>query len=346
EIGQLAQTFNLMVEGLEAAYGHVRSYARTAGVSRRKEVRTLNTFQTYVPREVIEQATRDPKGILQGEERNVSVLFSHIHGFAEISEEIGDPEKLVSQLNRYFKAMVDVVTARKGIVDKYIDDAVMALFGHGERRRDDVLQSVHAGLDMIEAAERFNQEQKKHGRPEFPTSVGISYGVVTVGNIGCERKMGYTVIGDRVNLASRAQGMCKVYHQPIIFTGSVFLKLKEIERYQEKEKGGEAEEKAKDLMPCQMIDYVAVKGKRDAERIYTVNRNLAGTQKQAWSLHNAAMEEYYPNRNFSNAITLFSQVQKLLPGDRASATMIERCRRYEREPPGPEWGGYEVMKTK
>ena len=82
---------------------------------------------------------------------------------------------------------------------------------------------------MLDAAERFNREQQDNGRPAFPTSVGLSYGVVTVGNIGCEQKMGYTVIGDQVNLASRAQGMCKVYHQPIIFTETVYEKLKRIE---------------------------------------------------------------------------------------------------------------------
>jgi adenylate cyclase len=327
EIGQLAQTFNLMVEGLETAHGQIRRHARSAGVSRLREERLKSTFQKYVPGDVIEQAVRDPTGILQGENRNLSILFTHIGGFAGISESMGDPAELVSQLNRYFALMVDAVTARGGIVDKYIDDTVMAVFGAPVKHEDDEMRSVLTGFDLLEAAERFNREQKNAGRPEFPTSVGISYGVVTVGNIGCGKRMDYTVIGDRVNLASRAQGMCKVYRQPLIFTGSVHRKVK-------------------DQLAWRMIDNVAVKGKRDAERIYTAKAEPAGSEKQAWSMHNAAMEEYFPNRNFSNARRLFEQVQKLLPGDHASGMMIERCGRYEREPPAPGWGGYEVMQRK
>jgi class 3 adenylate cyclase len=113
--------------------------------------------------------------------------------------------------------MVDAVVAQGGIVDKYIDDAVMAIFGAPVKHEDDEIRSVRTAFAMIEAANEFNREQKKAGRPEFETSVGISYGVVTVGNIGCGKRMDYTVICDRVNLASRAQGMCRVYRQPLIF---------------------------------------------------------------------------------------------------------------------------------
>jgi class 3 adenylate cyclase len=280
-----------------------------------------------VPADVIEQALSNPEGILRGENRNLSIIFTHIGGFAGISESAGDPAELVSQLNRYFALMVDAVTAQGGIVDKYIDDAVMAVFGAPVKHEDDEMRSVLTAFAMLEATEKFNQEQKLARRPEFETSVGVSYGVVTVGNIGCGKRMDYTVIGDRVNLASRAQGMCKVYHQPLIFTGSVHRKVK-------------------DQLAWRMIDNVAVKGKRDAERIYTASQRLTGAEKQAWSMHNAAMEEYFPNRNFPNALRLFEQVQKLLPGDHVSGMMIERCRRYEREPPSPGWGGYEVMQKK
>jgi adenylate cyclase len=327
EIGQLAQTFNLMVESLETASGQIRRHARSAGVSRLREERLKNTFQKYVPGDVIEQAVRDPTGILQGENRNLSILFTHIGGFAGISESVGDPEELVNQLNDYFALMVDCVTSRGGIVDKYIDDAVMAIFGAPVKHEDDEMRSVLTAFEMLDASERFNAEQRRAGRPEFPTSIGISYGVVTVGNIGCGKRMDYTVIGDRVNLASRAQGMCKVYRQPLVFTGSVHRKVK-------------------DQLAWRMIDNVAVKGKRDAERIYTAKEKPTGAEKQAWSMHNAAMEEYFPNCSFANARRLFEQVQKLLPGDFASGMMIERCRRYEREPPSPGWGGYEVMQKK
>jgi adenylate cyclase len=280
-----------------------------------------------VPGDVIEQAVANPGGILQGENRNLSVLFSHVAGFSRISESANDPAELLVELNRYFALMVDAVTARGGIVDKYIDDAVMAVFGAPVKHQDDEMRSVETAFDMLDAAARFNVEQKKAGRPEFPTSVGISYGVVTVGNIGCDKRMDYTVIGDRVNLASRAQGMCKVYNLPLIFTGSVHRKVK-------------------DAVAWRLIDNVAVKGKREAEKIYTASRTLSGREKQAWTMHNAAMSEYFPNQNFDTALRLFEQVQKLVPGDSLSAMMIERCRAYEKTPPLPGWQGYEVMQKK
>jgi adenylate cyclase len=276
---------------------------------------------------VIERAVKDPAGILQGENRNLSILFTHISDFAEISGSTSAPADLVNQLNRYFALMVDCVTNHGGIVDKYIDDAVMAVFGAPVKHEDDELRSVLTAFDMLDTADRFNAEQRAAGRRQFATSIGISYGVVTVGNIGCEKRMDYTVIGDRVNLASRAQGMCKVYHQPLVFTGSVHRKVK-------------------DQLPWRLIDNVAVKGKRDAEPIYTSKARPTGAEKQAWRMHNAAMEEYYPNCSLENARRLFEQVQKLLPGDLISAEMIKRCGRYEREPPPPGWRGYEVMQKK
>jgi adenylate cyclase len=349
EIGQLAQTFNKMVEGLEDAYGQIRRHARSAGMEQHKEERTRTTFQAYVGRNVVEQAERNSEVILEGDERMVVVLFSHIHGFAEISEAIGDPGNLVTQLNRYFKVMVEVVTGWDGIVDKYIDDAVMALFGHSEKREDDVPHALFTALDMIDAAARFNREQKKNGRPEFPTSIGISYGNVTVGNIGCEQKMGFTVIGDEVNLASRAQGMCKIYNQPVIFTEGVHRKLKRIERDQENaiKNGEQLDTKAlvRDLMPCRLIDKVAVKGRSKGVNLYTIGRRLTGKQKQAWSMYNAAMEQYL-GKGFNNAMGLFNQVQKLLPGDSACGMMLERCRKYQEQELPPDWDGVEVMKTK
>jgi adenylate cyclase len=280
-----------------------------------------------VPGDVIEQAVANPGGILQGENRNLSVLFSHVAGFSEILKKAKDPADLLAQLNRYFSLMVDAVVARGGIVDKYIDDAVMAIFGAPVKHQDDEMRSLETAFDMLDAAARFNLEQKKAGRPEFPTSVGISYGVVTVGNIGCDKRMDYTVIGDRVNLASRAQGMCKESRQPLIFTGSVHRKVK-------------------DLVACRLIDNVAVKGKRDGEKIYTASRKLSGREKQAWTMHNAAMEEYYPGLNFETALRLFEQVRKLLPDDHVSGEMIGRCREHIETPPEPGWNGLEVMKKK
>ena len=97
--------------------------------------------------------------------------------------------------------------------------------------------------------------------------------------------------------------------------------------------------KVKDHVAWRLIDNVAVKGKRDAEKIYTARRTLSGREKQAWSMHNAAMEEYFPNQNFDTALRLFEQVQKLVPGDFLSGMMIERCRDLPRAAPGAGLAG-------
>ena len=191
--------------------------------------------------------------MLVGENRILSVLFSDIRSFTSISEKM-KPDDLVSELNDYFSVMVDIIMDRKGIVDKYIGDCIMAFFGAPKKHEDDALQSVLAGMDMLEALDGFNAGQEKRGKPPFHIGVGINYGVVTVGNMGTEKKMDYTVIGDAVNLASRLEGLTKHYHQPLIFSESLLSKVK-------------------DVMPWRFLDTVAVKGKKTGVKIFTAKKD-------------------------------------------------------------------------
>jgi hypothetical protein len=179
---------------------------------------------------------------------------------------------------------------------------------------------------MAEALDSFNAGQRAAGGPEFHIGVGINYGVVTVGNIGCEKKMNYTVIGDMVNLASRLEGLTKLYHQPLLFSESVYLKVKE-------------------ALPCRQVDTVAVKGKTKGVRIYTARRRLEGPEAEAWALHAAALERYY-ERDFRGAIAGLEKVARLLSADPASELFLERARRYEKAPPPADWDGVEVMTEK
>jgi adenylate cyclase len=325
EIGTLAQTFNLMVGELEKAYGQIKSFAFKAVLAQKREQKIRNIFQMYVPKDVIEKFFTNPESMLVGENRVLSVLFSDIRSFTTISEKMM-PDDLVSSLNRYFTVMVDIIMARQGIVDKYIGDAIMAFFGAPVKHEDDALQSVMAGIEMGEALVRFNEEQKAAGKPPFNIGVGINYGVVTVGNIGTEKKMNYTVIGDMVNLASRLEGLTKQYRQPIIISESLRMKVKE-------------------TLFVRLLDSVAVKGKTRGDRIYTVKRSLDQAEKEAWEIHNAAMEEYY-KRDFEKAIGLFRNVQIIMPEDYPSQLLMERCGRYEKNPPPENWDGVELMKNK
>jgi class 3 adenylate cyclase len=324
EIGQLAQTFNVMVDGLDQAYRQIKSYALKAAVARVREKKIKDIFQQYVPREVIEQVVAKESKV-SGDQDILSIMFSHITNFSEISLN-QKPDELVESLEPYFRAMVDTILARGGMVDKYITDAVMAFFGAPVRREDDALRSVLAGVEMTEALSDFNGRRAAAGRPPFRVSVGINRGYVTFGTIGTEQKMNYTVIGDPVNLASRLSGLTKVYHQELLFSESLHRSVK-------------------DEMPCRLLDSVAVKGRRQGVKIYTARRRLAAKEKEAWGLHNLGMGEYY-ERNFRKAAGYFTDVLKLLPGDTTAALLKERSERFLRVPPPPEWDGVEVMTRK
>ncbi|HUI70263.1 MAG TPA: adenylate/guanylate cyclase domain-containing protein, partial [Spirochaetia bacterium] len=252
EIGGLAQTFNLMVGELEKAYGQIKNFAFKAVLAQKREQKIRNIFQKYVPKDVIDRFFENPESMLVGENRVLSILFSDIRSFTTISEKMA-PADLVNSLNRYFNVMVDIIMARRGIVDKYIGDAIMAFFGAPVKHEDDALQSVMAGLEMTEALIDFNQSQKAIGAPEFHIGVGINFGEVTVGNIGTEKKMDYTVIGDMVNLASRLEGLTKQYHQGLIISENLY-------------------EEIKGNIPCRLLDSVAVKGKTKGVRIYSAKR--------------------------------------------------------------------------
>jgi class 3 adenylate cyclase/HAMP domain-containing protein len=326
EIGQLAQTFNLMVGELEKAYRQIKSFAFSSIVAQKREQKFRNIFQKYVPREVIESVIRNPEAMLVGENRVLSILFCDIPNFPAIAESM-PPDELVNTLNRYFSVMVDnTIIPRQGTPDKYIEYAIMALFGAPVKTQHDALNSVLAGIDMSDALDRFNEGEKARGRIPFTIGIGINYGVVTVGNIGSEKKMDYTVIGDMVNLASRLSGLTKTYRQRLIISESLYGKVNT------------------DLH-CRLLDSVAVKGRKNGIRIYTVKKSFSGNEEKAWGLHEKGMTEYY-GRNFSQAVDYFGQTLGLLPGDDAARILMERSQGYLKNPPPADWDGVEVMHTK
>jgi adenylate cyclase len=325
ETGKLAHTFNLMVGALQKAYNQIKRYALKAVVAQKNEHKIRNIFQKYVPKDVIETFFKNPESMLIGEDRVLSILFSDIRGFTSISEQML-PDELVDSLNRYFTKMVDIIMSHNGTIDKYIGDAIMAFFGAPVKHEDDAYESVLAGVEMIDRLAEFNQQQREYGKPEFQIGVGINYGVVTVGNIGTDKKMDYTIIGDMVNLASRMEGLTKKYHQGLLISESLYQKVR-------------------DRLPCRLIDSVAVKGKKTGVKIFTVKKTLSDKENKAWVFHNQGMVLYY-KRQFQQAIGMYKQVLDILPEDHVSARMIERCQAYAKTPPPKDWDGVEVMTEK
>lgn len=326
EIGTLSHTFNLMLEELRKAYDQIKKYAFNAVLAQKKEAKIRHIFQKFVPQELIDRFFQNPEAMLVGENRELAILFSDIRSFTTISESMR-PDDLVNSLNRYFSMMVDIIMERHGVIDKYIGDAIMAFFGAPVGHADDAASSVLAALEMTEALDEFNRGQVAAGKPEFKIGIGINYGVVTVGNIGCDKKMDYTVIGDMVNLASRLEGLTKPYRQPLILSEFLY-------------------DKVKDEFPCRSLDLVAVKGKTKGVRIYTARRAVTPAEAKAWAVHEEAMAMYMARRFREASIMFKSVTDELGPDDYASTMMSERCERYALEPPPDDWDGVEVLHSK
>ena len=322
EIGDLGHTFNLMTGQLEKAYNQIKSYAFKSVIAQKREQKIRNIFQKYVPVDVIDQFMSRPESMLVGDSRILAVLFSDIRGFTRISESMA-PEQIVESLNTYFSEMVDIVLKRNGIVDKYIGDAIMAFFGAPVKHDDDVSQAVHTGFDMLETLESFNSRQAKRKRPQFRIGIGLNYGLVTVGNIGSEKKMDYTVIGDMVNLASRLEELTKIYDVPFLISESVYARVKK-------------------EVPCRMIDKVMVKGKTQGTRIFYPKKRISKAETKGWKLHHMGLNLYY-KREFDKAIKYFVYAREFLENDPILPIYLNRCKNYVKTPPPKGWEGYSIL---
>jgi len=189
EIGFLADTFNSMADGLKE-----REFIK-------------DTFKRYVTREVADKILSQKDDIvLTGEKREVTVLFSDIRGFARMAEEIS-PVELVSTLNDYFSAMIDIIFKYEGVLDKFIGDAIMAFWNAPLDQKNPALRGVLAAYEMQRALVAINKKREAAGKAPINMGVGINTGEAVAGTIGSEKKMEYTVIGDTVNVAQRLESV-------------------------------------------------------------------------------------------------------------------------------------------
>ncbi len=326
ELGELSISFNNMLLELDGAYNEIKSYAYRAVLSQKKEEQIKTMFQKYVPQDVVDEIVSNPDKALVGKNSKVSVLFSDIRSFTTISETMA-PDVLVNSLNRYFSIMVDIIYKRRGIIDKYIGDAIMAIFGAPKVYGDDVQQAVLSGLEMLENLDVFNAEQRRLGLKEFFIGIGINYGLVTLGNIGTTQKMDYTVIGDAVNLASRLEGLTKEYKTGLIISEDACYATK-------------------DYFYMREIDRVRVKGKFQPVKIFEPARFLTNKQKDAWSVYNKGMQLFL-DRAWDEAEKLFIKSLELLDGkDYLSEKYILDIRAYRENPPDKDWDGVAIMTHK
>jgi adenylate cyclase len=207
ELENLAEGFNQMVDGLQE----------------RDKLRS--TFGKYMTEAVMEHLMAG-KVQLGGETLKVTILFTDIRSFTSISEKM-EAHALVALLNEYFTDMVTVIIKEDGVVDKYIGDAIMAVFGAPVQRKDDPLRAVRAAVYMRMGLKKLNQRLVARGVPAIRTGIGIHTGDVVAGNIGSEQRMEYTVIGDAVNLASRLESNTKEVGADILISEDTYEAVKD-----------------------------------------------------------------------------------------------------------------------
>jgi adenylate cyclase len=207
ELEALTLDFNEMVKGLK------------------ERDRLKETFGRYVTRQVADHLMKSDQ-YLGGELVPVTVLFSDIRSFTSISENM-DPRELLDFLNEYFSGMVESVLQHHGVVDKFIGDAIMAVFGAPVPEAEDPLHAVRAALAMRKRLEKINEAFRARGLPEIRTGVGLHYGQVVAGNMGHSERMEYTVIGDTVNLASRLESMTKELGCDVVISEDLYHQVKD-----------------------------------------------------------------------------------------------------------------------
>jgi len=292
-----------------------------------KEKRMRKLFSRFVPEEIIDNLLKgeNTKTEFIGEKRRVAVLISDIRDFTTISE-VNTPENVVTFLNQYFSIMVDIIKKHGGSIDKFMGDAIMALFGATVSYEDNALRAVTVALEMCNAVSKLDLSLLKI--PEghtFNIGVGIHYGDVVVGSIGCTDKTDYTVIGDSVNLASRLEGLTKQYGVRIIISNAVKQDL------------------GKDFF-LRHLDNVKVKGKSIAVSIYSVENDHTIFSDKYLEYYNKAMELYILG-GWNLASEYFRKALEVCPDDRAAELLLERCENFIKEPP-KNWDGALALTSK
>lgn len=314
-------------------------------ISERKRKAIRNAFSHYMSPQMVDQLTKHPETLkLGGEMKELTLLFCDIRGFTSIAENF-DAEGLTTFINRFLTPMTTIIMHKNGTIDKYMGDCIMAFWN---APLDDAQHAKHAALSSLEMLYQLDslnnelqQEAHKKGVANFKIDVGIGLntGVCCVGNMGSDQRFDYSVIGDDVNLASRLEGQSKTYGIPIIL-------------------GEQTAKYIRDLALLE-IDFIQVKGKTQAMRIFTLlgDENLARNEdfinfKEAFH----AMLTCYRNQEWKEARKYLKQAKKLadieiqgkisLSPHTLLAVFEARMTAYQKDPPPPDWEGIFIATTK
>jgi adenylate cyclase len=301
ELGALADSFNHMMKGL----------------AERDRVRDM--LGKVVSPEIAEELL-SRRIELGGEERTVSILFSDIRDFTTLAER-ETPQRLVEILNTYLTWVTGIVEKHGGVVEQFVGDGVMALYGAPLQHGDDALRAVRVALELCERLPEINREIEKYGVDPFVVGIGIHTAVVVAGNIGSPSRLNYSVVGDGVNLASRLEGLTKRYRVGAVVSEST-----------RKDCPGVA---------FRELDRVRVKGRRAPVTIYEpmgVEEALSPAVLELLALHADALARYRA-RDWNGAEAGFGDLARREPGARLYELYLERTARFRSDPPSSDWDG-------
>ena len=295
----------------------------------KKKIR--GAFQYYLTSSVINEMLKDPSKLkLGGDKKNLTVLFSDIRGFTSFSETM-TPEQLVHLLNEYLTAMTDIVFKYDGLLDKYMGDAIMAVYGAPLDQPDHPLRACRTALDMMKELKKLQKKWAGEGQPVLDIGIGISSGDMVVGNMGSQMRFDYTVMGDSVNLGSRLESINKEYGTNIIISEYTY-------------------EAVQDVLLCRELDSVRVKGKKLPVKIYELlgeKKDTTDTEEYAELIRrfNEALEKY-KQAHWDEAIDSCHQDLEIRPDDPPSCLYIRRCEDLKENPPPIPWDGAFTMTKK
>jgi adenylate cyclase len=292
----------------------------------RKKIKGAFTY--YVSSSVVNEMLKHPEKLkLGGDRKELSILFADIRGFTTIAEGMS-PEELVHLLNEYLTVMTDIIFKYDGTLDKYMGDAIMAIYGAPLDLPDHPSMACRSALEMMSELKKLNEKWAAEGKKPMDIGIGINTGPMMVGNMGSEQRFDFTVMGDAVNLGSRLEGANKSYKTNVIISEYTY-------------------EEVKHEFLCMELDSVRVKGKKEPVKIYSLvgYKDLPETQYTTINQFNQGIS-LYKERKWDDAIHVFETISTMYPNFYVAQVYIERCRDLKNNPPPAEWDGVYVMTTK
>ncbi len=291
--------------------------------------RVRDMFGTMVSADVLSYLENNPESFtLSGKRAEATMFFSDIAGFTTISESLA-PDKLSELLNRYLSPMTQIIMERRGYVDKYEGDLIMAEWGVPFEMKDHAVQACLAAIEQQEKLAELRPTLKGQFGHDIHVRMGVNSGVVTAGNMGSDRRFQYTVIGDAVNQASRLEPANKDYGTLIIIGEDTYLE-------------------AKDHIEARLLDKIVVVGKTMPIGIYELQARkgmLPDSVRNITNMYEKALRLHW-DRKWDDAVDILLEVLKMAPNDLASIKLQQRISHYKQTPPLESWRGEYVRATK